>query len=369
MNRKKIPFSLIGLGLGAALCATVITRTLVAEPPGVPRPADSAKAQREEPPPPGTKDERSPVPADAAVGGNGLVEPAQPETRVAGQVPGRIAKIAVKEGDRVEAGAILAELAGEVERAALAAAEADVAAAKADLTRALRGQRAEDVEAAAAEASVAKTRAELSASQLARAEALSKKGALSTEELDRARTTAVADEASFKAADARRRLFAAGSRSEDIASARARVAAAQARAEQAKASVERLVIRAPISGEVLRVKYREGEYYTPQGAEALLLLGDTSKLRVRMDVDERDIAKVKIGAQAWVVADAFEGRRFGGKVAEIGRRMGRKNIRTDEPTERVDTKILEVVIDLDAAPELLPGLRVVSYVAGGKPSG
>jgi HlyD family secretion protein len=42
--------------------------------------------------------------------------------------------------------------------------------------------------------------------------------------------------------------------------------------------------------------------------------------------------------------------------------MGRKNVRTDEPTERLDTKILEVVIDLDDPKGLVPGLRVTSYV-------
>jgi HlyD family secretion protein len=63
-----------------------------------------------------------------------------------------------------------------------------------------------------------------------------------------------------------------------------------------------------------------------------------------MDVDERDI----------------------GKVAEIGRRMGRKNVRTDDPTERIDTKILEVVIDLDEPGTLVPGLRVTSFVEAGK---
>ncbi|MEZ4302621.1 MAG: efflux RND transporter periplasmic adaptor subunit, partial [Polyangiaceae bacterium] len=278
-----------------------------------------------------------------------------------GQVSGRIERIAVKEGDRVEKGAVLVELSSEVERAALAAAEADVAAAKADLARALRGQRVEDVEAASAEAAAAKSRAELSASLLTRTEELAQKGAASSEELDRARATAATDAASFRAADARRKREARGTRSEDIAAARARADAAAARAEQAKATVERLTIRAPIDGEVLRVTYRAGEHYTPQG-DALLLLGDTRKLRVRMDIDERDIAKVKLGASAVILADAYPGRRFEGNVVEIGRRMGRKNVRTDEPTERVDTKILEVVIDLAPAPELLPGLRVMSYL-------
>ena len=42
--------------------------------------------------------------------------------------------------------------------------------------------------------------------------------------------------------------------------------------------------------------------------------------------------------------------------------MGRKNIRTDDPVERIDTKILEVVIELDKREGLLTGLRVVSVV-------
>jgi hypothetical protein len=53
-------------------------------------------------------------------------------------------------------------------------------------------------------------------------------------------------------------------------------------------------------------------------------------------------------------------------VSEIGRRMGRKNVRTDEPTGRLDTKILEVVLDLDEAKELVPGLRVTAYIDAAK---
>jgi HlyD family secretion protein len=110
------------------------------------------------------------------------------------------------------------------------------------------------------------------------------------------------------------------------------------------------------------VKARVGEYYTPGASEAPVVLGDTSRLRVRMDVDERDIGRVKIGQAGYAVADAYPSLEFAGKVAEIGRRMGRKNVRTDDPTERLDTKILEVVLDLDDAQKLVPGLRVTAFV-------
>ena len=48
-----------------------------------------------------------------------------------------------------------------------------------------------------------------------------------------------------------------------------------------------------------------------------------------------------------------------------GRRFGRKNIRTDDPVERNDTKVLEVVIDLERADKLIVGQRVRSFITGG----
>jgi HlyD family secretion protein len=42
--------------------------------------------------------------------------------------------------------------------------------------------------------------------------------------------------------------------------------------------------------------------------------------------------------------------------------MGRKNLRTDDPTERIDTKILEVLVELERADRLVPGLRVLGYI-------
>jgi HlyD family secretion protein len=49
-------------------------------------------------------------------------------------------------------------------------------------------------------------------------------------------------------------------------------------------------------------------------------------------------------ASARVSADGFKGARFSGRVVRVGQVLGKKTIRTDEPTERVDTKILEVVL-------------------------
>ncbi len=346
-------------------CGLQIVRNAVAAPVTEPSAKDVKKSEREAVSRVGGVDVRQPLPAPGpqVVGGNGVVEPAQRETKVAAQVTAVVTRVLVKEGHHVKAGDLLVQLDDSVERAALAAVEADVMAEKANLARTLRGLRVEDKDAVLAESQAAKERAELSASVLARTEQLAKSGAATADELDRARRQAQSDQATYRATEARFRAAEAGGRAEDIGFQKARVQAAEAKVAQAKATVDRLAIRAPGDGEVLQVKVREGELYSFQGAEPLVILGDTTRLRIRMDVDERDIARVAMGASAYATADAFGARRFSGKVVEVGRRFGRKNIRTDDPVEKNDTKILEVVIELDANDLLVPGQRVTSFIS------
>ena len=83
---------------------------------------------------------------------------------------------------------------------------------------------------------------------------------------------------------------------------------------------------------------------------------------MRVDVDESDVAKPAVGAAAWVTAAAYGERKFAGRVIRIGGMLGRKNIRTDEPSERVDTKILETLIELNPGAKLPIGLRVDAFI-------
>jgi multidrug resistance efflux pump len=357
---KKVPWkSLLSVVIAAVLLAAVV-RSVLAGPLNSPNAKDVKNGARTLSPV-GVGDERAPVDSTNDIAGNGVVEPADREVKVAGQVPGRIAKLRVAEGDRVEAGAPIAELESGVERAALAAAEGDFEAAKAELLRTSRGLRSEDIEAAIADSEGARSKATMSRDTLERTEKLAKGGAATPDELDRARRQAETDQRTFESLEAKKRAALAGSRMEDIAQARAKMLGAAARRDEARAQLERLTIRAPIAGEILSLKFRAGEYYTT-GGDPLAILGDTRVARVRMDVDERDVAQVALGANAFATSTAFPGRRFAGKVVEIGKRMGRKNLRTDDPVERIDTKVLEVVFQLDDRDGLVPGLRVTGHI-------
>ena len=68
--------------------------------------------------------------------------------------------------------------------------------------------------------------------------------------------------------------------------------------------------------------------------------------------------------KAYVTADAYGDRKFWGHVVRVGEQLGPKNVRTDEPTERVDRKILETLVELDKGVEIPVGLRVDTYIVG-----
>ena len=104
---------------------------------------------------------------------------------------------------------------------------------------------------------------------------------------------------------------------------------------------------------------RAGESASP-GA-AVVVVGDTSRLRARIDVNERDALSLKVGQPARVRVEGSSAD-LTGKVVEIARRVGRKNVRTEDPTDRQDARFVETVLLLDEAPALPMGIRVEGYV-------
>ncbi|MDX2181507.1 MAG: efflux RND transporter periplasmic adaptor subunit [Bryobacteraceae bacterium] len=345
-------------------CAYLIAVQLLNRGAGLsPTPKIVANSARVIPAKGGVDERTSPVPPQS-ISGTGVIEPLARETKVAAASAGLIVRIAVNEGDRVKAGQTLAELESSAERAAVESAREEIESARRDLDRVKAGERTETVAAARQDLEAARAKAALSAESMRRLEGLSKKDLATRDEFDRAVRTAEQDRASAAAAQSRYEALANGPRSEDVAVQQARVAQAEKKLAEKETALRLRAIRAPSAGTILQIKYRAGEYYTP-GGEPLMLMGDLAKRRARIDIDERDIGRVAMGASAYVSAPAYPDRRFPARVAEIGQRIGRKNVRTDDPKERIDTKILEIVLDLEDGRELPPGLRVTAVVGDG----
>lgn len=298
----------------------------------------------------------------------GRVEPMSEEIDVTAEVGGRLERIPVAEGDAVRAGQTIAVIANAEYRAAVATATAELDARRAEFRLVENGARASARREAAATVTEAEAVARNADTELARRRSLFASGVIAREEVDRAVREASVARARADAARERFALVDDDAREEDRARAEAAVAMARARLAEAEARLAKTVVRSPIDGVVLRKHVQAGESLASMDPAPIVTIGDTRRMRVRAEIDERDVARVRAGDPAWVSADAFGGRRFAGRVARIGNVLGRKEIRTDEPAEKVDTKVLEVLIDLDDGRELPTGMRVDTFVETARPA-
>ena len=292
----------------------------------------------------------------------GRVEPRSEEMHVAAAMTGRLASVAVDEGDPISAGDVLAVLENADHEARVRSAEAALAVARASLDRVRNGARPAEREEAAAQVREAEAVLALAERELKRQQGLAERELSSAQDLDRARSEHAVAVARLARAEQHREVIDSPPRADDLARAEAEVALAEARVAEARAVLEKSRVRAPVSGIVLRKLRHAGEQVTEMGDTPIVVVGDTSQLRVRAEVDEADIALVRVDQAAYVQADAYGERRFPGRVSRLGSLMGRKTLRNEQPTERVDTRVLEVLIDLEPGSDLPVGLRVDAYL-------
>lgn len=294
------------------------------------------------------------------IAANGRVEGATEEIRVSSKIPGRIQTITVDEGDRVTKGQILVILDNEDYRARVETERALLEKAEAHLKLLRSGARREEIEQARAAVDEARAIAETARRDYERLSQLFHRGVIARDELDRAERELRTAIARQQIAEQRYQQVLSWFRPEEIAAAEADVRLARARLAEAEANYQNTFLRSPISGIVTKRFMKPGESirFETVGLPILSLV-DTSALRVRAEIDETDVAKVAVGQRAYIRADAYREEVFTGRVVHIAPSLGRKTLFSDEPAEKRDTEILEVLIDLDpSARPLKIGLRV-----------
>jgi len=292
----------------------------------------------------------------------GRVEPATEEIKIASEVDGKLRRVAVDEGDSVAAGQVLAELVNDEYHARVASAEALLALRQAELRRVINGARGQERREAWARVKEAEAEMENARLEMQRREKGFQQEVFSREEFDRATRSFGVAKARYEAASENHKLVDDDPREEDRSRAEAEVALAEAQLAEARARREKTIIRSPIRGTILQKHLNAGESVSDLRETPIVTLGDSSTLRVRVDVDEADVSRLRIGQKSYVTAHAYAGHKFWGRVVRIGQLLGRKNIRTDEPAERVDAKILETLIELEPGQRLPAGLRVDAFI-------
>ena len=309
--------------------------------------------------------------ADAnAARASGYVEAT--EVRLAPEVGGRLLEVAVKEGDRLKAGDVVARLDDTDTAIATKQAQAERDQAVAQLRLLQAGARAEDIRQAraqvdSAQAEVAAAEAELQSARadLARFEALLASNAGSRKQRDDAATKVAVAEARVNSARERVRAAAealarlrAGARAEEIAAARARVAATEAQiAALAKAQTDAL-LKSPVAGFVTAKLADAGEVVARGTPVAVVT--DLDHAWANVYVDEPLVPLLKLGQKVTLVTDA--GQRLDGTISFISPKaeFTPRNVQTAEERTKLVYRIKVTADNRDGV--LKPGMPVEAEI-------
>lgn len=263
----------------------------------------------------------------ARVAGAGVVEPASEIIDIGSALSGLVTDVRVRPGDRVAKGDVLFTVDARAAQASLAQANAAIGEAR----------------AAIAEASAAQATAR---QQLALYRSLTDPAAVSRAEVIRA-------EGEEAAATSRLNL------------ARARLQSAQASAAAARTEIERLVIRAPIAGEILAVNIRAGEFVATQGggnSQPFIQMGQTTPLHVRVDIDENEVGRVALGQNAVISPRGAAELHVEAKFVRAEPLVVPKRSLTNSAAERVDVRVLQLIYELPPSEAFRVGQQIDAFI-------
>jgi multidrug resistance efflux pump len=226
--------------------------------------------------------------------------------------------------------------------------EANLRSAQAQLIKLEKQPRKEELDVSKSKVEVAKATVELQKDLADRAAQLVNSKAISDEDYrQRVLATAVANR-QLKQAQAEYTLTREGAWKYDKDIAREAVRVAEAQVAQIQADLDRVLVRAPMDGVVLQVNVRPGEYVGTPPGQALMMLGATDKkVHVRVDIDEHDIPRFKAGAPATASIRGNPQIKYPLTFVRIDPYVIPKKSLTGDNTERVDTRVLQVIYSLD----------------------
>jgi HlyD family secretion protein len=245
---------------------------------------------------------------------------------VAANRPGIVREVFVQEGDYVQTGDELARQEDEDSRLAmnrtaaeLAQAEAQIASIEVDLAIAQR--------------------------EAARLSGLSVDDLVTRQRLDEARDA-------VRQAEAR------------LSSQRATVEVVRARLAEAEYEVDQRIVRAPADGLIVRRYANPGSGTSTLNVTAMFQLQPAADRIVRAEVEERSVNAITIGQQVEIVPEADQTLSYPGRVLRIAAVMGARKLQSDNPQERTDDRVVEVVVDAREAPILIGQRVLVKFLEG-----
>ena len=278
------------------------------------------------------------------ISGSGIVEARTRNISIGSHIPGIVAKVYVTVGKRVKVGEPLFVLDDRKQQAELAVKEAALKETRTRLTRLKEAPRAEELPPALARVKEAESLLEDLRQQLRIAENIKDPRAISVEDLNKRRYAVEAAESRLIRAKADLKLLEAGAWRPDIEVAIADVARAKAEVDAARVEIDLLTVRAPVEGDILQINIRPGEYApSGQSPQPLILLGNLDQLHVRVDIDENDAWRFQPEAPAVASIRGNPQLKTDLAFEYVEAYVVPKRSLTGESTERVDTRVMQVV--------------------------
>jgi len=303
-------------------------------------------------------------PFSKALAAAGVVEARTENIEVGSATPGVVVEVLVTVGDDVQPGAPLFRLDDRELSGELAVRRAAVAQAKSELVRLEAEPRKETIPVQMAVVRQAEALFAHETDALKRAEDTFARKVTTEQELFDRREAFAGAKANLEKAKASFSLLEAGSWQYDRDVARAAIDRATAELQKVEVELDRLVVRSIVAGRVLQVKVRPGEFVGTPPGQPLVILGDVERLHVRVDIDEFDIPRFHSDQPAVAVPRGSLQERYPLKFVRIEPFVIPKKSLTGETTERVDTRVLQVIYEFDPTgkPPLFVGQQVEVFI-------
>ncbi|MDZ4365352.1 efflux RND transporter periplasmic adaptor subunit [Brevundimonas sp.] len=251
--------------------------------------------------------------------------------QIAARRGGIVKEVLVQEGDRVVAGQILARQEDDEPRLAYQRAQAEVAQAESQL--------------AAIRVEVSTARREYD-----RLAQLVDTNFVAAQRIDQARDA-------IATAEAR------------LASQQASIMTARARLNEAAYNLELTVIRAPMAGRIVRRYANPGAGASTLNVSTMFDLEPDAPRIVRAEIVEADIPNISTGQQVEISPEGDPSKVYVGRVLRRAAVFGARKLASDDPSQRSDERVVEVVVSSDDAPLLIGQRVLVKFMKPGETAG
>lgn len=155
----------------------------------------------------------------------------------------------------------------------------------------------------------------------------------------------------------------------NIGAQQAAISVASAQLAQAQYNQELTVIRAPADGRIARRQANPGAGASTLNVTAMFDLEPNTQRIVRAEIVEADLPNVQIGQEVEIQPESDPNKTYVGKMLRRALVFGARKLASDDPSQRSDERVVEVVVSADGAP-LLVGQRVlVKFMKPGQKAG